>query len=94
MSRGAPYPTASVVAPGQTVILDSFDGQYSYPPLTPGSYRFSVGYSFTSIPPTASPASLKSIALVKLTTTPVTLTSAQWIPSWYHQRLDCPRISS
>lgn len=91
-ARGPQYPTAGEVAPGQTIVLDSYSGDNSYPPLTPGSYRFSVVFSLTPIQQTRPPVSPKISTPVKLTTTSVTLMSAWWIPNGYHQYLDCPRM--
>lgn len=90
--QGIPYPTEGVVAPGQTIILDTYDGQDSYPPLTPGAYRFSVVYAPTSTQPSSPQARRKSVADLSLMTSPVTVSSAWWIPPWYHQHVDCPKI--
>ncbi|HEV2457325.1 MAG TPA: hypothetical protein VGS80_03095, partial [Ktedonobacterales bacterium] len=69
-SPGTPEPAVGVVASGQTVVLDSYDGQESYPPLAPGAYRFSVAYSPT---PFQAPLSTALPNGVTLTTPSVTL---------------------
>jgi hypothetical protein len=98
---GAPPPPLmhgpgwGVVAPGATIYLADYVGQDSHPPLSPGAYRFGVGYSPT--PPQHTPdldilralAGVPGSGVVWLQTTSVTLTSAWWIPPWYHGHLFC-----
>jgi hypothetical protein len=92
-----PLPTAGwgVVGPGETIILDNYVGQDSHPPLSPGAYRFGVGYSPTPSQHTPDLDILRALAGVSgsdvfwLQTPPVTLTSAWWIPPWYHWHLFC-----
>ena len=87
MARGYGVPAVGVVAAGQTVVLDSYDGHASYPPLAPGAYRFSMVYSPTPLHAAWTSGIPDGVMLV---TPLVTLTSAWWIPPWYHQTLDCP----
>jgi hypothetical protein len=89
-SQGYPEPGAvGAVAPGESIVLDSYDGDASYPPLSPGAYRFSVTYSPTPFQ-IQNPWQWVTANSVTLTTTAVTLSSAWWMPPWYHQYRECP----
>lgn len=81
-----------VIKPGQSAVFPIYDGEALYPPWSPGVYRFRV--LFTQTPFQAVVRSyLRTFQAmshaVVLTSGPVTLTGAWWIPFWYHQRWPC-----
>jgi len=84
--RSLPAPGVLMIAPGQTVDFPLYDGEDSYPPWSPGAYRFD--FLFTRTPLQASrgdwPTPLAIPHSELLTTPPVTLTNAWWIPPQYH----------
>jgi hypothetical protein len=87
-------PTNIAVAPGQSILMGSYNRTEDYPPLSPGPYRFRIVYSLTSIQQTSPSARPKSVTSVTLTTAPMMVSSAWWKPPWYHQHLDCPRLAA
>lgn len=82
-----PFPEGGtlVIQPYQTAVFPLYDAQFTYPLWSPGSYRFSVLFSRTPFQaPRFWPDPIVTPKGESLTTAPVALTSAWWIPSWYH----------
>lgn len=81
-----PAPGVLMIAPGKAADFALYDGEATYSPWSPGVYRFD--FLFTRTPLQASrsdwPTPLAIPHSELLTTPPVTLTNAWWIPPQYH----------
>lgn len=97
MAMPRQVPDVLAIEPGETATFALYGGQDAYPLWKSGQYRVSVLYTRTPFPPTRDAIWPDPPVIphgVTLTSEPMTLAGAWWIPPWYHQSPpQCPFAS-